>query len=67
MIALRNSGNVIKLWMWLLVGLGIALVSFRLIVVTHAHPIAVAIFVASDIVATLGSFWMMYVAFHEEK
>jgi hypothetical protein len=56
-----------KFWAWLLIGFGIVGISFWLIVVTHAHLIPVVIFVAIDVVATLGSFWMMYVALHEEK
>jgi hypothetical protein len=32
----RNSGDVMKLWMWLFVGSSVTGISFRLIVVTHA-------------------------------
>lgn len=37
-----------KLWMWLLVGFSVAGISFWLIVVTHANPIPVALFVRSQ-------------------
>ena len=56
-----------KLSMWFFVGFSIAGISFWLTVVTHAHPVPVAIFIAAVVVATLGSFWMMYVALREEK
>jgi hypothetical protein len=46
---------------------GITGISFWLTVVTHSHPIPVAIFVVANVVATVGSFWMMYVALREEK
>jgi hypothetical protein len=57
----KNSGDVMKLWIWLFVGLGVTGISFRLIVVTHANPIPVAIFAAANVGATLGTFWVMYV------
>jgi hypothetical protein len=56
-----------KLWMWLFVGFSVTGISFWLIVATHANPIPVAIFVTANVVATLGAFWMMYVALREEK
>jgi hypothetical protein len=55
-----------KLWTWLLIGFSVTGISSWLIVKTHSHPIPVAIFVAADIVATLGTFWMMYVAMRED-
>jgi hypothetical protein len=56
-----------KLWMWLLVGFSVSGISFWLIVVTHANPIPVVLFVAANVVATVGTFWMMWVAMREEK
>jgi hypothetical protein len=56
-----------KLWMWVLLGFSVTGISFWLIVVTHANPIAVVLFAAANVVATLGTFWMMWVAMREEK
>ena len=56
-----------KLLMWLLVGFSFTGISFWLIVVTHANLIPVVVFVAANVVATLGTFWMMWVAMREEK
>jgi hypothetical protein len=63
----KNSGDVMKLWMWVFVGFSVTGISGGLIVVTHANPIFVAIFAAANVVATLGTLWMMYVAMRAEN
>jgi len=56
-----------KLWLWVLIGMSVAGLSFWLIVITGANPVPVTVFVVTVVVASVGAFWMMYVALRCEK
>ena len=56
-----------KLWAWVVLGMSVAGLAFWFIVRTHGNPVPVIVFVLIDAVATLGAFWMMYVALRCEK
>ncbi len=56
-----------KLWAWVILGMSVAGLTFWLIVLTDGNPVLVTVFVLTDAVATLGAFWMMYVALRCEE
>jgi hypothetical protein len=56
-----------KLWLWFVLGMSVLGISFWLIVITHANPVPVTVFVVTTAVASIGQFWMMYVALRCEK
>ena len=56
-----------KLWVWVILGFSIAGLAFWFVVKTDGNPVPVTVFIVTDIVATLGAFWMMYVALRCEK